>query len=75
MLPLLRIAGDGKEHLFRVGVETLGERFKLTPAERQQELPSRTQLISTTVSAGRCAVVGSRVGAVMYRRGPSVPFG
>jgi len=45
MLPLLRLASDDKEHLFRAAVETLAEQFKLTPAERQQELPSRTQPI------------------------------
>jgi restriction system protein len=45
MLPLLRLASDGQEHLFRAAVEALAEQFKLTPDERQQELPSGTQPI------------------------------
>jgi restriction system protein len=43
MLPLLRLAGDGQEHLFRAAVETLAEQFKLTADERQEQLPSKTQ--------------------------------
>lgn len=42
MLPILQLAGDGKEHLFRETVETLAKRFALTPEERAQQLPSRT---------------------------------
>ena len=45
MLPLLRLAGDGNEHLFRDTVETLATQFQLTAEERQQPLPSRTQPI------------------------------
>src|SRR5437773_12132024 len=45
MIPLLRLANDGEEHLFRDTVETLGKEFRLTPEERQQLLPSRTQPI------------------------------
>jgi restriction system protein len=43
MLPILRLAGDGQEHVFRAAIDSLAEQFKLTPDERQQKLPSRTQ--------------------------------
>ena len=43
MLPLLRLAGDGQEHLFRDTVDALATQFKLTSDERQQSLPSKTQ--------------------------------
>jgi restriction system protein len=45
MLPLLRLASDGREHLFRTSVDVLANEFKLTPEERKEELPSRTQPI------------------------------
>ncbi len=51
MLPLMRIAEDGKEHLFKDSIETISDQFKLTPAERQQLLPS-----------GSAFVINNRVG-------------
>jgi restriction system protein len=45
MLPLLNLAGDGQEHLFRATVETLTQQFHLTADEREEQLPSRTQPI------------------------------
>ncbi len=42
MLPLLRIASDGKEHRFREAVEQLAAEFKLTDEERNEMLPSGT---------------------------------
>jgi restriction endonuclease Mrr len=43
MLPLLRLAGDGREHHFREAVEVLGNDFSLSLEERQQPLPSLGQ--------------------------------
>lgn len=43
MLPLLRIAGDGKEHSLSEAREHLGAEFKLTQAEREELLPSGRQ--------------------------------
>ncbi len=43
MLPLLRIAGDGKEHSLSDVRERLGAEFKLTQAEREELLPSGRQ--------------------------------
>lgn len=43
MLPLLRLAGDGGEHVFRDTVNTLADKFALTAEERAQPLPSGTQ--------------------------------
>lgn len=45
MLPLLRLAADGQEHWFRDSVAALADEFALTPEERAQPLPSRTQPI------------------------------
>jgi restriction system protein len=42
MLPLLQIAADGSEHLFREAIEKLSEEFALTDAERSELLPSGT---------------------------------
>ena len=41
MLPLLRIATDGKVHSFRNTVETIGNEIGLSEVDRQQMLPSR----------------------------------
>ncbi|BFU89267.1 MAG: restriction endonuclease [Nitrospira sp.] len=43
MLPLLRLAADGKEHTLREAVEELTEQFKLTEEERKELLPSGSQ--------------------------------
>ena len=43
MLPILRLAADGKEHVFRQTVERLADEFGLTPEERRQPLPSKSQ--------------------------------
>lgn len=40
MLPLLRLAGDGREHAFRDAVDELAGRFQLTDEERSELLPS-----------------------------------
>ncbi len=40
MLPLLQLAGDGKEHRFRDAVEQLALQFRLTDAERNERVPS-----------------------------------
>lgn len=42
MLPLLRLAADGKEHRFRDAVEQLAVHFELTDVERAEMLPSGT---------------------------------
>jgi restriction system protein len=43
MLPLLELAADGQEHPVREVVAALADRFKLTPEELAQTLPSGTQ--------------------------------
>jgi len=43
MLPLLQLAGDGKEHTKREAVAALAEHFTLTDAERAELLPSGRQ--------------------------------
>ena len=43
MLPLLRIASDGKEHKLHNAVDQLGTEFSLTDEEMSQLLPSGTQ--------------------------------
>lgn len=43
MLPLLRIAGDGKEHSLGEARTALGSEFKLTQAEQDELLPSGRQ--------------------------------
>ncbi len=40
MLPLLKVAGDGKEHDFRDTVEVISQQFNLTEEERAVLLPS-----------------------------------
>lgn len=45
MLPLLRLAGDGKEHKFRDAVEHLAIEFGLTSDQRSELLPSGTQFL------------------------------
>lgn len=43
MLPLLRLASDGKEHSLQEAVELLANEFLLTPDEKQELLPSGKQ--------------------------------
>ena len=43
MLPLLRIAGDGKEHALAEARPRLGDELGLTQAERDERLPSGRQ--------------------------------
>lgn len=43
MLPLLLYAGDGKDHAQREAIDHLGSRFKLTPEEMTEFLPSGSQ--------------------------------
>ncbi|RJO62495.1 MAG: restriction endonuclease [Dehalococcoidia bacterium] len=45
MLPLLEIAADGKTHQISEAIEYLGKRFKLTPKEKDELLPSGKQEI------------------------------
>jgi restriction system protein len=45
MLPLLRLASDGREHRFRDAVEQLATEFQLSDDERAQLLPSGSQAI------------------------------
>lgn len=45
MLPLLELAVDGSEHRVSDAVEALSDRFSLTPAEREELLPSGTQFV------------------------------
>ncbi|MDY9925112.1 restriction endonuclease [Methanosarcina sp.] len=51
MLPLIKYAGDGKEHHIRGAVEELAEEFRLSEEERKELLPS-----------GRQAIFNNRVG-------------
>jgi restriction system protein len=51
MLPLLKLAGDRKEHSLREAIEALADEFKLTDEERKELLPS-----------GRQATFDNRVG-------------
>ena len=51
MLPLMRIAEDGKEHFFKDSIETISQQFKLTHEEKQQLLPS-----------GSAFVINNRIG-------------
>ncbi len=43
MLPLLELLKDKKEHSLREVIDTLADRFKLTPEERRRLLPSGLQ--------------------------------
>jgi restriction system protein len=45
MLPLLRLAGDGREYKFRDAVEALAVEFGLTADERSELLPSGTAFL------------------------------
>lgn len=45
MLPLLKVAGDGKVHTKREALGVLAEQFKLTEDERKELLPSGNQAI------------------------------
>ena len=47
MLPVLRLASDGKEHRFRDAIDTLADEFQLTEDERKELLPSGTQALFT----------------------------
>ena len=43
MLPLLKLAGDRKEHSLREVIEALADELKLTDEERKELLPSGQQ--------------------------------
>ena len=43
MLPLLKLAGDRKEHAFRDAVDALANQFNLSESERREPIPSGTQ--------------------------------
>jgi restriction system protein len=51
MLPLLKIAGDKKEHSIREAIDHIGNLFKLSEQERKEVLPS-----------GRSYIIDNRVG-------------
>ncbi len=51
MLPLLELLGDRQEHSLRESIDSLASRFKLSPEQRKELLPS-----------GRQAVFDNRVG-------------
>ncbi len=43
MLPLLKLASDGNEHLFRDAVDALADKFNLSDSDRRELIPSGTQ--------------------------------
>jgi restriction system protein len=43
MLPLLELAADRQEHVFRDAINALADRFKLTETERKLPMPSGTK--------------------------------
>jgi restriction system protein len=43
MLPLLRFAGDGKEHKLRDGINFIAQHFNLSPGDREELLPTGNQ--------------------------------
>ncbi|WP_447964326.1 restriction endonuclease [Nitrospira sp. Ecomares 2.1] len=45
MLPVLKLASDGKEHKFSQAVEELADEFHLTTGERNELLPSGSQAV------------------------------
>lgn len=51
MLPLLKIAADGKEHNVRDAIQTLAANFGLSEADQKELLPSGSE-----------AIFGNRVG-------------
>lgn len=53
MLPLLKLASDGKEHQIREAVNSLADQFKLTEAERRETLPSGGAIFSNRVGWAR----------------------
>ena len=52
MLPLLKMAGDGKEHHIRDAINSLAAQFGLTDEERKELLASGLTAFSTTESDG-----------------------
>ena len=45
MLPLMKIAEDGKEHLFKNAIDEISKQFNLTDSERQELLPSGSAFV------------------------------
>ena len=45
MLPVLKLASDGKEHKFSQAVEKLADKYRLTTEERNELLPSGSQAV------------------------------
>ena len=43
MLPLLKLAGDGKEHTLGEAIERLAQEFQLSDDDRRELLPSGKQ--------------------------------
>jgi restriction system protein len=54
MLPLLRYAGDGKEHKFGNSIEYLADEFVLSEEERKELLPSGLQPVLRNRVAWAC---------------------
>jgi len=53
MLPLLRLAGDGKEHFIRDVIEAIAEGFSLTDDDRREVIPSGLPMFDNRVSWAR----------------------
>lgn len=52
MLPVLKLASDGKEHKFSQSVEELADEFNLITEERSELLPSGSQAVLIIVWVG-----------------------
>ena len=58
MLPLLTIAGDRQEHVFRDATDAVAQHFRLTETERKELLPSgRQKMLANRVGWARTYMV------------------
>lgn len=69
MLPLLKFAGDQREHSLREAVDQLAEEFRLTEDERKELLPSGQQEIFTNRIAWARTYMGKAALLESTRRG------
>jgi restriction system protein len=68
MLPLLELASDRQEHVFRDALNALADRFKVTEAERGEQLPRRTQPIrDNRAGSARTYLVSARESDLLQR--------
>jgi restriction system protein len=67
MLPLLRLAADGKEHRVRDAIEQLAGEFGLTDEERAEVLPSGTQQVFNN-RVGWARTYMAKAGLLRYAR-------